>query len=134
AAAEIRAADRVVGNPYRRVWFGRWARLDRDAPEAVMLALEGRVRLGPQQAEDLDPLDHPGHPIAPLQAVEEPLDTPALLRNDSRAHHEHGAALGDDVQAGPLVGQEHRITQRKGSHARGAEADALRPTGDCGQQ
>src|SRR5262249_27757255 len=37
-ADQIDAADRVVGDPDRGMGAGCWARLDRDAPEPVMLA------------------------------------------------------------------------------------------------
>ena len=61
--------------------------------------------------------------VARLQPVELAFDATALLRHDAGADDQHGAPLGEQVQARPLVGEQHRIAQRESwpcTRARGA--------------
>src|SRR6266852_4055890 len=67
---QLAVTARVVGDPDRRSWFGRWLGLDGDVLAAVVLALEADVVLGPQPLDQGDPFDQALDAVLVLESIQ----------------------------------------------------------------
>ena len=130
-AVARRAADRGLGraaDPHRQVGLHRLGR-DRRALEAIVPALEIDAVLAPQPGDDLERLV--GAP-----AARPGVDVERLPFRPERAADAEGrqqAALGQHVDGGALLGEQHRIAQRQ-RHDVHAEAQAARAAGQGGHR
>ncbi len=124
----------VIRQPDRRPGAGGWFRLDSDVLTLVVFTVEADVVLGPELLDQRDPLQHPAHPVAGFEAVEFAFNPAALLRHDPGASHQNRASFSQQVEAGPLVGQQHRITQWEAGHASRSHPHPFRASRNAGQQ
>src|SRR5207249_5739607 len=85
----------------------------RDVLEAMELAGDGDVVLGPQPPDDGERLEKPRHPLAALQPVGTHLAVVAPADADRQLH----PPSAQDVEAGPLDGEQDGVAQVEGGEA-----------------
>src|SRR4030095_8291900 len=95
-------------------------RIDADVREAVPLALEGDVGIGPQGLHHLDLFLGPLAPVVEILVEADELD---LVPADADAEPEAPAA--EHVETGGLFGNQHSLTLREDQHL-GREIDLFR--------
>jgi hypothetical protein len=70
-------------------------------------------------------LDHALAPLARRYAERRALRLPQRARAAAGAGHQAGAAVGQDIERGPFVGEDERIAQRERAHAGRPDEHAL---------
>src|SRR6266566_2290338 len=90
-----------------------WPRVDPSRFDRMELALEADDAFGPEPAHELDLLFE-----APCAVLKRNAERGELDRVPANAHAQAQLALGQPIQIGGLLGDEHRLTLRQDNDAR----------------
>src|SRR5262245_24632132 len=101
-----------------------WPGIDAGVREAVPLALERDIGIGPQRLHHLDLFLGPLAPVVEILIEADELD---LVPADADAEPETAAT--EHVETGRLLGNQHRLTLRENQHL-GREFDLFRAGSD----